>query len=403
MRWLLTLTLTAGLVALAVPARGFDKAKAAQPDTDQVVQGNNAFAFDLYGQLRAEKGNLFFSPYSISTALAMTYAGARADTETEMAKTLHFSLGQDKLHRAFHRLNREVVGGEKKRYKLVTANALWGQQGYKFLPAFLKVMQDDYDGGLRQVDFVNATEPARQAINAWVEKQTKEKVKDLIPKGVLTDLTRLVLTNAIYFKAGWQSTFDERSTHKADFHLGAGKTVSVPMMTQTAEFPHLREKDFAALELPYRDNELSMVILLPGRRDGLAAFEKGLTAGKVDGLLKRLRATRVAVSLPRFEVTSQFKLNDALQSLGMRTAFIPRGANFSGMDGKDKKLFLQAVMHKAYVKVNEQGTEAAGATAVVIGQDSLPPQFRADHPFVFLIRHKATGSILFLGRVSEPK
>jgi serpin B len=402
MRRYLVLPLMVGLLALAVPVRGVEKEKAGKGDVAEVVKGNNAFAFDLYGRLRTEKGNLFFSPYSISTALAMTYAGARTDTEKEMAKTLHFALSQEKLHPGFHKLMEELNGsGKKQRYELVTANALWGQQGFKFLPAFTKTMKDDYDGGLRRVDFQNATEDSRQAINDWVKKQTKNKIKDLMPKGVLNDRTRLVLTNAIYFKAGWQKTFYKPATQDADFHTGKDTKVTVKMMSQTDTFPFLRGKGFQAVELPYRDDELSMVILLPSKKDGLAAFEKGITSEKVDGWLARLRNERVYVSLPRFKITGEFNLNKTLQGMGMRLAFKPRRADFSGMNG-DRRLFVQAVVHKAYVDVNEQGTEAAGATGVAIGDESAPPQFIADHPFVFLIRHRATGSILFLGRLSQP-
>ena len=374
---------------------------AGKPEVPAVVKGNNTFAFDLYGRLRTEKGNVFFSPYSISTALAMTYAGARGETEQEMARTLHFSLSQETLHPSFHKLMEELNGGKERPYKLVTANALWGQKGYAFLPDFTGLVKDHYDGGLRQVDFVTATEPARLAINQWVSKETHDRIKDLIPKGILTDMTRLVLTNAIYFKAGWQSTFDEKATRDADFFTGPDTKVRVKMMSQDSRFPYLKGQGFHALELPYRDKELSMVVLLPTTKDGLADFEKGLTAENVNTWLSRLRAQRLQVFLPRFKVTGEFDLSKKLQEMGMARAFKPRRANFSGMDGT-KNLFVQAVVHKAFVDVNEQGTEAAGATAVVINDVSLPPQFRADHPFVFLIRHRATGSILFVGRLSDP-
>lgn len=402
MKRLLTLALVVALPPLGA-VRG-DNSDEKKSDVPTIVKGNNEFAFDLYAKLASEqKGkNLFFSPYSVSTALAMTYAGARGDTEKEMAKTLRFSLGQEKLHPAFRELRADLDGGGKKRrYELVTANALWGHKGHKFLPAFLKTMKDDYDGGLREVDFVKGTEQARKTINGWVEKQTKDRVKELLPEGVLDENTRLVLTNAIYFKAGWQNPFKKRSTSKADFHVTTDKKVSVMMMNHDANFPHYRDKGFQVLELPYLDDQLSMVVLLPNAADGLAEFEKTLTVDEVNGWLAKMKKTRVMVSLPRFEVSSEFALNEVLKKMGMRKAFT-KEANFSGIDGKED-LFVQAVMHKAFVKVDEEGTEAAGATSVVIGLLSLPPQFKADHPFVFLIRHKASGSILFLGRVVEPK
>jgi serpin B len=303
---------------------------------------------------------------------------------------------------SFHKLMEELNGGKERPYELVTANALWGQKGYAFLPDFTGLVKDHYDGGLRQVDFVTATEPARLAINQWVSKETHDRIKDLIPKGILTDMTRLVLTNAIYFKARWQSTFDEQATQDADFYTDPETKVRVKMMAQTGGFPYLKGQGFEALELPYRDKELSMVVLLPTTKDGLADFEKGLTAENLNTWLSGLRERQPRVFLPRFKGTGEFNLSKTLQEMGMARAFMSRQADFSGMNGK-KELFVQAVVHKAFVDVNEQGTEAAGATAVVINDESLPPQFRADHPFVFLIRHRATGSILFVGRLSDPR
>jgi serine protease inhibitor len=372
-------------------------------DKAQAAKDNNAFALDLYGQLREHDGNLFFSPESISTALAMTYAGARGPTAEQMASTLHFSLGQERLHPAMAALLHDLYAErETKGYQLHTANALWGQKGIPFLPEFLRLVKDNYGAGLNEVDFRNATEQARQTINAWVEKQTNDKIKDLIAKRVLRPDTELVLTNAIYFKGDWASPFKKERTHDAPFQISADEKVSVPLMEQTARFPYLDADTFQALELPYAGNDLSMAVLLPKKADGLAALEQRLTEANVRDWLAKLRPNEVRVALPRFKVESEFDLARTLQAMGMRQAFTP-GAEFSGMDGR-RDLFISAVLHKAYADVNEEGTEAAAATAVLMSRAAarINPVFRADHPFVFLIRDTRSGSILFLGRVVNP-
>jgi serpin B len=372
-------------------------------DVAALVKGNNAFAFDLYDQLRAKDGNVFFSPYSISTALAMTYAGARGDTAAEMAKALYFTLGPDELHRAEAALLAGLNGGGKPRgYQLSIANALWGQQGYGFKEGFLKLTQASYGAGLREVDFASNPEAARQTINAWVEKETKDKIKDLFPKGVLNNLTRLVLTNAIYFKGDWASQFKKDQTRDEEFQTGADK-VKAPMMHQMARFKYLDADGVQALELPYAGKELSMVVLLPKKTDGLAELEKMLSADKVAGWLGKLREQEVIVALPKFKTTCEYSLNGPLAALGMKKAFGPT-ADFSGMNGRKDDLYIQAVVHKAFVDVNEEGTEAAGATGIAVGVKALPVrrEFRADHPFVFLIRDTRNDSILFLGRVVNP-
>jgi len=238
-----------------------------------------------------------------------------------------------------------------------------------------------------------------------VEKKTRNKIKNLIPKGVLNRLTRLVLTNAIYFKGNWESQFKKDRTKDGPFTLAGGEKVNVTMMNQTADFNYMETEDFQGLELPYVDNELSMIILLPKRVDGLAEFEKTLTLKNLSQWLAKLRKRKVIVSVPKFKMTSQFRLAEVLKSMGMTDAFVPDVADFSGMNGK-RDLFISAVIHKAYVDVNEEGTEAAAATAVVVGITSMParpPVFRADHPFLFLIRDNHSGSILFIGRVTNPK
>jgi serpin B len=381
------------------------KGDVAVPDKGDVavaVKGNNEFAFDLYGQLRTRDGNLFFSPNSISTALAMTYAGARGDTADEMAKALHFNLPQDKQHPAFGGLIRNLNGeGKKRGYKLNVANALWGQSGYGFKDDFLKLTRVNYGAGLREVDFAGNADGVRKEINTWVEKQTNDKIKDLIQPGAVDGSTRLVLTNAIYFKGDWNSQFKKDQTRDEMFNDGSNKKTKTAMMHQTDVFKYLDADEVLVLEMPYAGKELSMVVLLPKKTDGLPALEKSLTAEKLAGWLGKARSHEVVVSLPKFKMTSQFSLIDTLSALGMRKAF-GTGADFSGIDGSGG-LHISAVVHKAFVDVNEEGTEAAAATGVVMTTMMRPkPVFRADHPFVFLIRDTRNASVLFLGRIVTP-
>ena len=370
-----------------------------------VAEPNNAFAVDLYAKLKDAEGNLFFSPLSISTALAMTYAGARGDTAAQMAQVLHFGLPQDRLHSAQGALMAKLQAQKKDRgYQLSIANALWGQKGRQFLPEFLDLTKRHYGAGLREVNFAQ-TERARKTINKWVEKQTHDKIKDLIKEGVLDPETVLVLTNAIYFRGDWAYQFEEDRTSDAPFTLLAGDKVKVPMMRQTEDFKYMEGDDFKALELPYKNNELSMIIFLPNKPDGLPGFEKALTAERVATSIAKMGKEEVRVKLPKFKLTSEFLLVDTLKSMGMTDAFALPPADFSGMTGK-KDLFIAKVIHKAFVDVNEKGTEAAAATAVPVQTlEEMPREpkvFRADHPFLFLIRDNHTGSILFMGRVMNP-
>ncbi|OHB77236.1 MAG: hypothetical protein A2Z25_08330 [Planctomycetes bacterium RBG_16_55_9] len=411
------------VLASAVAAVTFAGCMAAENTTSQdepdqgksmVVQGNNTFALSLYAKLQSESGNLFFSPYSISTALAMTYTGARGRTASQIAEVLHFPVGTEstelnpkQLASEFGELVKDLnARGERGAYELSVANALWGQKGYGFLAEFLGLVEKHYGGRLSEVDFAGAAETARQTINAWVEKQTNDKIKNLIAQGVLDSMTRLVLTNAIYFKGHWARQFEEDRTKDAPFTLADGQKVDVAMMNQTANFGYMEAEALQALELPYVDDELSMIVLLPREHDGLSELEKSLTLENLSQWMSKLYKREVVVSMPKFKLTSQFSLASVLRVMGMEDAF-SRSADFSGMNGK-KDLFISAVIHKAYVDVNEEGTEAAAATAVTmkltsIGPGPRPPVFRADHPFLFLIRDNQSGSILFIGRVMNPK
>ena len=384
-----------------------------------VVNGNNEFALDLYGRISNMEGNLFFSPYSVSTALAMVYAGAHGQTESQMAQVLHFPIipmesepsssvlvpDRARFASLFGKIIHDINNrGKKGGYELNIANALWGQDGYHFLKEYIDFIETHYEGKLTEVDFKNAAEAARVKINEWVEEKTNQKIKDLIKPGMLDSMTRLVLTNAIYFKGNWASQFDKERTQEAPFTLLDGNNVNVPMMNKTEEFPYMATEDFKALDLPYVDDDLSMIILLPNKTDGIGELEKSLTADSLSLWLNQLQKRKVIVSIPKFKLTSQFSLASVLQSMGMTDAF-SSSADFSGMDGQ-RDLYISAIIHKAYVDVNEEGTEAAAATAVIMrllsAEPDQTPVFRADHPFLFLIRDNKSGSILFIGRVMNP-
>lgn len=382
---------------------------------EMIVNGNNAFALDLYAQLKNNEGNLFYSPYSISTALAMTYAGARDQTAEQMAQTLHFPecKGSDspgwmrtteQFHRAFGRvIDRLNQQGKKNDYQLSVANALWGQKGYPFLDSFIELNNQYYDARIKQVDFVKETEKTQKKINQWVEDKTNEKIKNLIPQGALNALTRLVLTNAIYFKGNWAEQFDKDMTKNADFFVSSDKTVTAPLMYQKEDFKYGQSDTLQLLELTYKGEDLSMLILLPKEKDGLADMEKELTTRNLAEWQKKMHKQEVEVFLPKFKMTSQFSLAETLEKMGMPDAFDVGKADFSGMTG-NKDLFISAVLHKAFVEVNEEGTEAAAATGVMMSLSMALEQsvFRADHPFVFIIKDNNTGSILFVGRVVDP-
>jgi serpin B len=412
-----------------------DKRAVADADLEAIVAGNTEFAFDLYSRIKDHPevkkadGNLFFSPYSISTALAMTYAGARGRTAEQMTETLKFPFEEDLMHderspngprplmvvrlpwetrrlaAAFGAMEKGLKAEPKESgYQLSVANALWGQKDYKFLQSFLDLNREYYGAGLEQVDFVRETEKARKTINKWVEKQTKDRIKDLIPRGAVDHLTVLVLTNAIYFKGDWAGKFKEENTEHTDFHITEDKTVKVPMMYQKGRFAYTEGEDAQTLVLPYKGDELSMLIVLPKKIGMLASVESELTSKNLKFELGRMREREVQVYLPKFKMTcGALELKHILKDMGMKDAFSLPPADFSSMTGV-KDLFISKVLHKAFVEVNEEGTEAAAATAVVMtrGGPRLAPVFRADRPFIFMIRDNRSGSILFMGRVVNP-
>ncbi len=391
-----------------------DKPRALDPAADpgdlaSLAAGNAAFAFDLYGALRDKDGNLFFSPYSISVALAMTHAGAAGETARQMAQTMHFTLPADRLHSAFNAYALDLEARAKAEtegtpFELTIANSLWGQQGFPFLPAFLDRLAENYGAGMRLVDYTSDPEGARRAINGWVSDETRDRIKDLIPEGAIDAMTRLVLANAIYFKAGWLHPFDADATSPEPFRLLSGSAIDVPMMHQDESMGYAAGDGYVALELPYQSGEMSMLILLPDEGQ-FEAFEQRLSAATLDDALAGLSYRPVLLSLPKFTYESAFSLNDALVALGMPEAFDPDRADFSGMDGA-RDLYIGNVLHKAFVAVDEKGTEAAAATAVIMELTSAPADepviVRVDRPFLYLIRDGRTGSVLFLGRVLDP-
>lgn len=379
--------------------------KAIPASINEVVNANNQFAVEVYSELSKETGNIFFSPYSISTALAMVYEGARGKTAEEMQKVFHFPTDSANRRTSFLAVNNQLNEASSK-YKLSVANALWAQVDYKFLDEYINVIKKYYSGEASNVDFKNATEVSRNKINNWVESKTNDKIKNLFPKGSLNELTRLVLTNAVYFKGTWIKQFDKEQTRNEDFKISSKQTVKTPMMRRTgedAEFNYAETKDAQIIEMPYEGDKLSMLVLLPKNND-LTALESSLSPEKLKEWKGSLREQRVDVFMPKFTFDSKHFMSETLAKMGMPAAFSD-GADFSGMDGT-KNLSIQTVIHQAFIDVNEEGTEAAAATGVGMGITSMPaqqpPVFRADHPFLFAIQDKQNGNILFLGRFSNP-
>jgi serine protease inhibitor len=368
--------------------------------TEDLVQGNNAFALDLYARIRTGTGNLFVSPYSISSALALTYAGARGKTAGQMARALRFSVDQEPFHGQFAALEASLRDVAKKgKIRLRTANRLWPRTGYDLLDDYVRLLKACYGVTIQPLDYRD-TEAARTAINRWVEKQTEDRIENLIHSGDLSPETLLVLVNAIYFKGDWASQFEPALTRDAPFWVGADKSVAVRLMTQTQTFRWGGGREFQMLEMPYDGGDLSMFVLLPAARDGLPELEAALTLDNLHLWASQLRERQVQVQLPRFKLDYRFIVNSALSAMGMIDAFSAGTADFSGIAGEASHFFIDLIAHQAFVQVDEAGTEAAAATAIL--ERSLPPAFRANHPFVFLIRENNSGSILFMGRLADP-
>jgi serpin B len=375
----------------------------------ELAAGNRAFSFDLYQALRSEDGNLFFSPYSISAALAMTYAGARGNTEEQMAETLHYTLSQEQLHTTFNALDQALVSQadeDGENFTLRIANSLWGQEGFPFKQDFVDTLAKNYGAGIRLVDYQDDAkrEGARQAINEWVNEETQGKIEELIAEGVLNELTRLVLANAIYFKGEWELPFLD-GTKDAPFTLLDGSQVQVPTMSRRGQTLFTEGEDYQAVFLSYKGRRAAMLILLP-RVGQFESFERSLDAQRVDDILGQLQSQDVMLFLPKFEFSSEYALGDTLAAMGMPDAFDPQNADFTAMidsNQVDENLFISQVVHKAFVAVDEIGTEAAAATGVVVGITSMPHEVRIDRPFIFVIYDQETNTDLFVGRVLDPR
>ncbi|MDN5339085.1 MAG: serpin [Euryarchaeota archaeon] len=381
--------------------------------TGNVSAGNNRFAADLYRQIASDPENagknIFFSPYSISSALAIAYEGARGTTADEIGSVLHLPENETLRRAGFAGLDAVLHSGDGA-YTLRTANALWAEETHPFLPEYVDTAGRWYGANVTNLDFIGDAEASRETINRWVEEKTKNKIRDLLPAGSIDSMTRLVITNAIYFKGTWVKQFDPAETTDEEFRIAPGEAVRVSMMRRTDEdaiFGYAETESLQVLRMPYahgNGTELSMLVLLP-KDDNLTAAEEALDAETLGKIRESLIEQRVRVVFPKFTLETTYSLPPALAAMGMPTAFTD-AANFSGMDGTEE-LFISEVVHKAFVDVNEEGTEAAAATGVVVNLASAPmedrtPVFRADHPFVFLIVEEDSGAILFAGRIVNP-
>jgi serpin B len=372
-----------------------------------VVDANNKFAIDLYSKYKTNDGNVFFSPYSISTALAMTYEGARGQTAEEMQKVFYFPEDSNTMRNGYANLYAEINKPGKK-YKLSAANALWAENDFQFLDEYFNVVDQYYNGKVTNLNFKQDSEGSRVTINNWVEDKTNDKIKDLIPSGLITPMTRLVLTNAVYFKGEWVKQFNKDDTIERDFTTDSNNVVKAFMMQRTDDesiYNYGENNILQILEMPYSGDDLSMLIILP-KDNNLEDVEKAFTTDKLSDWKDELKEQRVNVLLPSFKFETKYFMAEDLAEMGMPTAF-GNAADFSGMTGK-MDLAISQVIHQAFVEVNEEGTEAAAATAVIMRETSTGlggptiPVFNANHPFIFIIQQKDTGNILFMGRVSNP-
>lgn len=393
------------------------EAKRLAPDASadavrELARNNEAFALDLLRKTREDE-NFFYSPHSISIALAMTYAGAEGETKEQMKSVLHFAQPDAELNAAFNTLDQELEsrgenakGADGQPFRLRIANALWSQEGETFLPSYLDTLAESYGAGVNLLDFIHHTEKARQTINAWVSERTEARIPELLPQGLLNPNTRFVLTNAVYFNAAWAKPFVPQSTQDGPFTLANGSSVSVPLMHGLIEGRYAEGADYQTAEIPYDGHEVAMIAVLP-KGQSLESFEASLDSERMESIVGSLSRAKIRLTLPRFEMRTRLLLAEVLKEMGMTAAFAPGEANFSGMDGK-RTLFLREVVHEAFVKVNEAGTEAAAATAVIGERTSAEPEvpivdFEATRPFLFFIRDNETGANLFLGRVVNPQ
>lgn len=407
-RLLLGLALALSCAAGAEPPQTPDATAA-----EATAMKGNDFAFDLYRELRARPGNLVLSPASVALALQLAWAGARGATADQMRQVLHLQGTPAEVMQAAGALGTRLQAPDQP-LKFRIANRLFGESSYHFEQAYLDAARAAYGAPLEAVDFRHHGEAARVRINSWVEQQTERRIRDLIPRGALNADTRLALVNAIYFLGDWETPFAREATRNETFHPDTGDSRDVPTMHRHGAMRFAQRDGYKALELPYRGGQMSMLLLLPDQADGLAALEQSLTAAQYEATVQALQVQQVNLSLPRFEIdpAGALPLGASLRQLGMSLPFDPRQADFSGIanppDPRDR-LFLSEVFHKAFVKVDEKGTEAAAATAaIMVGAAAVMRpvqvmQFKADHPFLFFIRDNPSGTILFSGRVADPQ
>jgi serpin B len=402
------LPLAALSLVAAAGCRDDREITSAEGDMAVVVEGNNRFAVDMYQANAATEGNLFFSPFSIDIALSMVYAGAEGETEAQIATALGVD-DEDTWHDNLAALTGDLCGEHHRAYSLYAANGTWGQEGVPFLDDFAGLMDTAYGAPIEEVDFMGDADGVTDVINSWVSDETRGAIDELFEAGDLDAYTRLVLANAIYFEADWATQFDKGDSYDQDFTLVDGSAASVPMMHATEEFGFAAVDGARLLEMPYEDEELSMVVVLPDEVDGLADLEASLTAETLADWIAQLHTGDVITALPTVELEHELPLQENLEALGMVDAFDALAADFTGIvDAGDMaaNYYVSAARHKAYVKVDEEGTVAAAATGLAVSDLAAAPsenEFIADHPFIFLIRDMLTDTILFMGRVEDPR
>ena len=374
------------------------------PEARSLVDGNTRFALDLYRDLAStdSEANLFISPWSLSTALGMAWAGAVGETADEMAQALNFPFGQSTTHPLFG----ELIGNlnalqEDGKLILHTANALWPAAGHDVLPEYHTLLQSHYGAHAESLDFRNETEGSREHINEWVSGKTAERIPELIPQGMLSADTAIVLTNAIYFKGAWKTLFDPEKTVEAVFSAADGSSIEIPMMFLKEDLPFYEDSTVTLVTLPYHDERLEAVLLSP-RSGSINTLESNLTPERLQNWLDARSTTEVTVRIPRFGLSDKRELSEPLKALGMERAFVPSEADFSGIFGQPD-IFISWVIHETFLQVREEGTEAAGATGIGFEFTSIGPYFAGDRPFLFLIRDTTSASLLFLGRVALPE
>ncbi len=381
-----------------------DDTNATAESVNTLVDSLNGFSFDFYNQIvKSEEGNIFFSPYSIFTAFSMAYEGTRGNTSTQMQNVLNVLQNDSATLGSFGRIY-NLLNQNQDGYTISTANAFWAHQDYEFLQEYLRLLENFYMAEANELDFAKNVEAA-ETINNWIEEQTNDKIKDMIQSDMLSDITKLVLTNAIYFKGLWEKQFKPDYTYEADFELSNGETVTVDMMksdSKDSNYNYTETEDLQILKLNYEGKDLSMIIVLP-KENNISIAESAINYENLSNWRNDFNEIKIDVEIPKFKFETKYLLNDLLKEMGIVDAFLPGVADFSGMDGT-KYLFISKAIHQAYVEVNEEGTEAAAATGIIAELSMVPDpnEFRADHPFIFLIQHEETGAVLFMGKVMNP-